>query len=82
MPPTSPGARLMAYRSFGVILADIIQASRLDAAMIFPVNKIPISTVIEGRGAQEMVALVLRRRIGPDFAHCTLITGGNRRWTC
>ena len=36
----------------------------LDAAMIFPVNKIPISTVIEGRGAQEMVALVLRRRIG------------------
>src|SRR5262249_15353226 len=26
--------------------------SRLDAAMIFPVNKIPISTVIEGRGAQ------------------------------
>jgi hypothetical protein len=44
MPPTSPGARLMAYRSFGVILADIIQASRLDAAMIFPVNKIPIST--------------------------------------
>src|SRR6516165_6735787 len=33
--------------------------------MIFPVNKIPISTVIEGRGAQEMVALVLRRRIGP-----------------
>ena len=25
---------------------------RLDAAMIFPVNKIPISTVIEGRGAQ------------------------------
>src|SRR5262249_61253430 len=39
--------------------------SRLDAAMIFPVNKIPISTVIEGRGAQEMVALVQRRRIGP-----------------
>jgi hypothetical protein len=37
---------------------------RLDAAMIFPVNKIPISTVIEDRGAQEMVALVLRRRIG------------------
>ena len=36
----------------------------LDAAMIFPVNKIPISTVIEGRGTQEMVALVLRRRIG------------------
>src|SRR5262247_1031740 len=32
--------------------------TRLDAAMIFPVNKIPISTVIEGRGAQEMVALV------------------------
>jgi len=25
--------------------------TRLDAAMIFPVNKIPISTVIEGRGA-------------------------------
>src|SRR5262249_20937186 len=41
------------------------QEYRLDAAMIFPVNKIPISTVIEGRGAQEMVALVLRRRIGP-----------------
>ena len=33
--------------------------------MIFPVNKIPISTVIEGRGAQEMVALVQRLRIGP-----------------
>jgi cytoskeletal protein CcmA (bactofilin family) len=29
------------------------------------VNKIPISAAIEGRGAQEMVALVLRRRIGP-----------------
>ena len=40
--------------------------TRLDAAMIFPVNKIPISTVIEGRGAQEMVALVQRRRIGPN----------------
>ena len=39
--------------------------TRYHAAMIFPVNKIPISTVIEGRGAQEMVALVQRRRIGP-----------------
>jgi hypothetical protein len=58
--------------------------TRLDAAMIFPVNKIPISTVIEGRGAQEMVALVLRPKPEESvrFAHCTLITGGNRRWTC
>src|SRR6516162_11111699 len=36
--------------------------TRYHAAMIFPVNKIPLSTVIEGRGAQDMVALVLRRR--------------------
>src|SRR5262249_837348 len=50
--------------------------TRLDAAMIFPVNKIPISTVIEGRGAQEMVALVLRPKPEESvrFAHCTLIT--------
>jgi hypothetical protein len=53
----------------------------LDAAMTFPVNKIPISTVIEGRGAEEMVALVLRRRIGRIRAS-HLHTGGNRRWTC
>src|SRR6516165_5071041 len=43
----------------------LMNNTRLDAAMIFPVNKIPISTVIEGRGAQEMVALVQRLRIGP-----------------
>src|SRR5262245_15338231 len=42
--------------------------TRLDAAMIFPVNKIPISTVIEGRGAQEMVALVLRPKHRSDRA--------------
>jgi hypothetical protein len=30
----------------------------------FHVNKIPTVTVAEGRGAQDMVALVLRRRIG------------------
>src|SRR5262249_1970746 len=34
--------------------------------LAFHVNKIPISAAIEGRGAQEMVALVLRRRIRPD----------------
>jgi hypothetical protein len=39
--------------------------TRLDAAMIFP-DKIPISTVIEGRGAQEMVALVLRAKNRSD----------------
>ena len=30
----------------------------------FHVNKIPIAAVAEGRGAQDMVALVPRRRIG------------------
>ena len=40
--------------------------TRLDAAMIFPVNNIPISTVIEGRGAQEMVALALRAKNRSD----------------
>jgi hypothetical protein len=30
----------------------------------FHVNKIPIVAVAEGRGAQDMVALVLRRKIG------------------
>jgi hypothetical protein len=54
----------------------------LDAAMIFPVNKIPISTVIEGRGAQEMVSVGAASKKSVRFAHCTLITGGNRRWTC
>src|SRR5215831_11893470 len=33
--------------------------------LAFHVNKIPISAAIEGRGAQDMVALVLRRRVGP-----------------
>ena len=33
--------------------------------LAFHVNKIPISAAIEGRGAQEMVALVLRRTVGP-----------------
>src|SRR5262249_32046115 len=42
--------------------------TRLDAAMIFPVDKIPISAVIEGRGAQEMVALVLRAKNRSDRA--------------
>src|SRR5262249_15500384 len=36
------------------------------AELAFHVNKIPISTVIEGRDAQEMVALVLRRKNRPD----------------
>ena len=44
----------------------LMNNTRLDAAMIFPVNKIPISTVIEGRGAQEMVALVLRPKNRSD----------------
>ena len=30
----------------------------------FHVNKIPTVAVAEGRGAQDMVALVLRRRLG------------------
>src|SRR6516164_11144147 len=34
-------------------------------SLAFHVNKIPISAAIEGRGAQDMVALVLRRRVGP-----------------
>src|SRR6516165_5685717 len=33
--------------------------------LAFHVNKIPISAAIEGRGAQDMVALALRRRVGP-----------------
>src|SRR6516165_107563 len=33
--------------------------------LAFHVNKIPISAAIEGRGAEDMVALVLRRRVGP-----------------
>jgi hypothetical protein len=32
--------------------------------LAFHVNKIPISAAIEGRGAQDMVALVLRRTVG------------------
>src|SRR5262245_54001092 len=51
------------------------------AALAFHVNKIPISAAIEVRGAQEMVALVLRRRSGPIRARHAH-TGGNRRWTC
>src|SRR5262249_54107566 len=49
----------------------------LDAAMIFPVNKIPISTVIEGRGRSRdgSVGAASKNRFD------TLITGGNRRWT-
>jgi hypothetical protein len=51
------------------------------AELAFHVNKIPISAAIEGRGAQDMVALVLRRRVGPIRASHPH-TGGNRRWTC
>ncbi len=47
----------------------------------FDVNKIPISAAIEGRGAQDMVALVLRRTVGPIRASHPH-TGGKRRWTC
>jgi hypothetical protein len=51
------------------------------AELAFHVNKIPISAAIEGRGAQDMVALVLRRTVGlirASHPH----TGGKRRWTC
>jgi hypothetical protein len=47
----------------------------------FIVNKIPISAAIEGPGAQDMVALVLRRTVGlirASHPH----TGGKRRWRC
>src|SRR5262249_33214429 len=40
--------------------------------LAFHVNKIPISAAIEGRGAQDMVALVLRRTVGlirPSHPH-------------
>jgi hypothetical protein len=47
----------------------------------FHVNKVPIVAAIEGRGAQDMVVLVLRRRIGRVRASHPY-TGGNRRWTC
>ena len=48
------------------------------STLTFHVHKILIVVVTEGRGAQDMVALVgLRRRIGP----ISRITGGNRRWT-
>jgi hypothetical protein len=54
---------------------------RLPPGLAFPVNKIPISAAIEGRGAQAMVRLVLRRRIGRiRAAHAH--PGRNRRWTC
>jgi len=43
-------------------LAGSIALPRIDHD--FHVNKIPIVAVTEGRGAQDMVALVLRRRIG------------------
>src|SRR5215831_5207758 len=52
------------------------------STMTFHVHKILIVVVTEGRGAQDMVALVgLRRRIGPIRASHPH-TGGNRRWTC
>src|SRR5262249_58226341 len=56
--------------------------TRLDAAIIFPVNKIPILTVIDGRGAARDGSVGAASEESVRFAHCTLITGGNRRWTC
>jgi len=51
------------------------------AELAFPVNKILISAAIEGRGAQAMIVLVLRQRLGRiRAAHPH--PGGNRRWTC
>jgi hypothetical protein len=47
----------------------------------FHVNKVPIVAATEGRGAQDMVVLVLRRRIGRVRASHPH-NGGNRRWTC
>src|SRR5262245_33515701 len=64
-PRRPPPAKIRPGKPAPAMGAGTARNTRLDAAMIFPVNKIPISTVIEGRGAQEMVALVLRRRIGP-----------------
>src|SRR5215813_10668502 len=40
--------------------------TRLDAAMIFPVNKIPIFDGYKDRGAHEMVALALRPKNRSD----------------
>jgi hypothetical protein len=51
------------------------------STITFHVNKIPIVAVTEGRGAQDMVALVLRSKIGRIRASHPHI-GGNRRWTC
>src|SRR5215468_1443483 len=42
--------------------------------LAFHVNKIPISAAIEGRGAEDMVALVLRRE-SARFAHRTSYWG-------
>jgi hypothetical protein len=51
------------------------------SAITFHVNKIAIAAGTEGRGAQDMVASVLGRRIGPLRASHP-DTGGNRSWTC
>jgi hypothetical protein len=59
-----------------------LRDTRLDAAMIFPVNKILISAFIEGRGGQDMVALVVASKKSARLPHRTLITGENRRLTC
>ena len=46
--------------------------------LAFHVNKIPILAAIEGQGAQEMVALVLRRRISRVRAsHPAEVGGGH-----
>jgi hypothetical protein len=58
-----------------------MQSIRRISTMTFHVHKILIVIVTEGRGAQDMVALVLRRRIGRIRASHPH-TGGNRRWTC
>jgi hypothetical protein len=49
--------------------------------LAFHVNKIPISAAIEGRGAQDMVALALRRT-GGSIRASNPHTRGKRRWTC
>ena len=65
-PPRPSRSRCIIGKASVLSFAEFRPSTRGDdaAALAFHVNKIPISAAIEVRDAQEMVALVLRRRIG------------------
>ena len=78
--PLAAGAQQPAMPTMSMGSATPGKTGPTPLRLAFHVNKIPISAAIEGRGTQDMVALVLPRRVSPIRASNLIL--GKRRWTC